>query len=60
MEVTLWGTRGSLAGVKRLVPFHHDPNHTDADLDGLMLEAMEQARPAYHVTPGKEGTVFQL
>ena len=51
---------GTLAGVKRLVPFHHDPNHTDADLDVLMLDAVEQARPEYQVTPGKEGTVFQL
>src|SRR5262249_11351318 len=24
-----------LAGVRRLVTFHHDPTHTDADVDGL-------------------------
>ena len=51
---------GTLAGVKRLVPFHHDPNHSDADLDGLTLEALEQVKPEYQVSPGKEGSVFQF
>ena len=51
---------GTLAEVKQLVPFHHDPDHTDADLDRLMAQAMEQTKPAYRVTPGIEGTVFEL
>ncbi|HET9403346.1 MAG TPA: MBL fold metallo-hydrolase [Burkholderiales bacterium] len=51
---------GTLAEVKHLVPFHHDPDHTDADLDRLIAQAMEQAKPAYRVTPGIEGTVFEL
>ncbi len=51
---------GTLTGVKRLVPFHHDPDHTDADLDNLLAEAMDTAKPTYTVTPGIEGTVFEL
>jgi phosphoribosyl 1,2-cyclic phosphodiesterase len=51
---------GTLTEVKQLVPFHHDPAHTDADLDRLLSEAIEATRPAYQVTPGIEGTVFDL
>jgi len=51
---------GTLTNVKQLVPFHHDPDHTDAELDLLIAQAMEQAKPAYRVTPGIEGTVFEL
>ena len=51
---------GTLAGVKRLVPFHHDPDHTDADLDKLLNEAIDATKPAYVVSPGIEGCVFEL
>jgi ribonuclease BN (tRNA processing enzyme) len=51
---------GTLAGVKHLVPFHHDPGHSDADLDRLMAEAIDDAKPAYRVTPGREGMTFDL
>ena len=51
---------GTLTEVKQLVPFHHDPDHTDLDLDRLMAEAIEESRPAYKVTPGIEGTIFEL
>ena len=51
---------GTLTEVKQLVPFHHDPDHTDTDLDRLMAEAVEKKRPAYRVTPGIEGAVFEL
>jgi len=50
----------SLSEVKHLVPFHHDPAHTDVDLDRLMAEAIAEAKPAYRVTPGLEGTTFHL
>ncbi len=49
-----------LSGVKNLVPFHHDPGHTDADIDRLMEEAMAEAKPAFRVTPGLEGATFQI
>ena len=51
---------GTLAEVKHLVPFHHDPGHSDADLDRLMAEAIDDAKPAYRVTPGREGMTFDL
>jgi phosphoribosyl 1,2-cyclic phosphodiesterase len=51
---------GTLTGVKQLVPFHHDPGHTDADLDRLIAQAIEETKPGFQVTPGIEGTVFDL
>ena len=50
----------SLAEVKQFVPFHHDPAHTDADLDQLMAQAIDVSKPAYRVTPGIEGTTIEL
>jgi ribonuclease BN (tRNA processing enzyme) len=49
-----------LVGVKHLVPFHHDPGRSDADLDRLMAAAIDEARPAYQVTPAREGMTFDL
>jgi hypothetical protein len=49
-----------LTQVRQLVPFHHDPDHTDADLDLLMAQAVERTRPACLVTPGMEGSVFEI
>lgn len=51
---------GTLTEVKQLVSFHHDPGHTDTDLDRLMAQAIDETRPAYRVTPGIEGAVFEL
>jgi len=51
---------GTLTEVKQLVPFHHDPDHTDTDLDRLMAQAIEETKPAYQVTPGIEGAIFEL
>jgi phosphoribosyl 1,2-cyclic phosphodiesterase len=51
---------GTLSEVRRLVPFHHDPSHSDADLDRLMGEAIANAKPAYRVTPGLEGATFEV
>lgn len=43
------------AGVKTLVIFHHDPNHSDAFMDGV-AEAAEKARPGTLVA--REGMVL--
>ena len=51
---------GSLTEVRQLVPFHHDPSHTDIDIDRITREALEKSAPAYRVTPGVEGAVFDL
>jgi phosphoribosyl 1,2-cyclic phosphodiesterase len=49
-----------LTGAAQLVPFHHDPDHDDEFLDQMISQKVEQMQPAFQVTPGKEGTVFDL
>jgi ribonuclease BN (tRNA processing enzyme) len=51
---------GALCGVKRLVAFHHDPNHSDADLEVLLGEASADAKPEFPAELGMEGAVFRL
>ncbi len=51
---------GKLTEVKQLVPFHHDPGHTDGELDRMIAKAVEETNPAYRVTPGIEGAVYDL
>ena len=50
-----------LVGAKQLVPFHHDPAHDDAFLDGL-LARYSRERPGlpFSVTPATEGAVFEV
>jgi phosphoribosyl 1,2-cyclic phosphodiesterase len=50
----------ALAGVKHLITFHHDPSHTDEDIDRLTAEAVATLRPAFRVTAGAEGAAFEL
>jgi phosphoribosyl 1,2-cyclic phosphodiesterase len=50
----------ALTGVSRLVPFHHDPGHSDDDLDKLLGQAVDEANPSFAVLPGQEGTEFDL
>lgn len=50
----------ALTEAKHLVPFHHDPAHTDTDLDRLIAEAVRAAKPSFKVTPGTEGATFVL
>ena len=51
------------AGVKRLVLFHHDPDHGDEAIDGLLAAARRQARtkglPA-EVLAGQEGMTLTI
>ena len=49
-----------LAGVARLIPFHHDPSHTDDDLDRLIATTIESFRPTFAVTPGIAGTTVTI
>jgi len=51
---------GTLTGAKHVVPFHHDPSHADADLEKLMQQAIEEVKPAFRVTPAREGMSFEL
>lgn len=48
------------ASVARLVTFHHDPAHDDAELDEMLSDAMEAAPPSLEVLPGREGATFTL
>jgi phosphoribosyl 1,2-cyclic phosphodiesterase len=48
----------ALAGVRRLVTFHHDPSHSDALLDELH-GAIPTELP-FEVIPGQEGAVFEV
>lgn len=49
-----------LCNVKELVPFHHDPAHSDDIIDQLIVSAISDQQPKYKVSPGKEGSVFEL
>jgi phosphoribosyl 1,2-cyclic phosphodiesterase len=48
----------ALAGVRTFVPFHHDPGHTDQDLDRLFAATGDNR--TYTVAPGTEGAEFVL
>jgi phosphoribosyl 1,2-cyclic phosphodiesterase len=50
----------ALAEVKHLVPFHHDPGRTDAELDRVMAEAMADAPHGLRITPAREGAMFEI
>ena len=50
----------ALARVQHVVLFHHDPGHTDQDIDRLTSEAIAATQPTFAVTPGAEGCVFEL
>jgi phosphoribosyl 1,2-cyclic phosphodiesterase len=50
----------ALANVKSFVPFHHDPAHSDNQLDQMITDAMQEVAPGYDVTPGQEGMTFNL
>ena len=49
-----------LAGVKHLVPFHHDPGRDDAALEAAVEAAVRDVRPEFSVTPAAEGGRFEL
>ena len=50
----------SLCEVKQLATFHHDPDHTDAQLDLITDRAREARKPSCKVTPGTEGAAFSV
>lgn len=48
------------AGVRHLVPFHHDPAHTDPILDRLYEEVQKHHALPFELTPAAEGASFEL
>lgn len=51
---------GKFAEVKHLVPFHHDPGHSDDDLDRMTAQALDRSKPGYRVSSGIEGTTIEV
>lgn len=49
----------ALSRVKTLVPFHHDPAHSDDDLDRMLAAAQAVTRDLT-IKPGREGAVFEV
>ena len=50
----------ALTEVKRLVTFHHDPDHDDLTLDRLVREARRSNDLPFQLIGGTEGASFQL
>lgn len=50
----------TLAGVRHLVPFHHDPSHDDATLDRIFAEARQAGPHPFELTPAVEGASFEI
>jgi phosphoribosyl 1,2-cyclic phosphodiesterase len=50
----------TVAKVRRLVAFHHDPNRSDAALDRLMANGLGRSPLPFRVIAGKEGTQLRL
>jgi phosphoribosyl 1,2-cyclic phosphodiesterase len=49
--------------VERLVTFHHDPAHDDAELDAMLATAREHASGdtgGLELLPGREGSTFRI
>jgi phosphoribosyl 1,2-cyclic phosphodiesterase len=49
-----------LAGVRRLVTFHHDPAHDDATLDRMLEEATAAGAWPFGIVPGQEGLSWEV
>lgn len=50
----------SLTNVKQFVPFHHDPTHSDDELDRMFRQAIDELHPSYKVTPSQEGLTLEV
>jgi phosphoribosyl 1,2-cyclic phosphodiesterase len=50
----------ALCEARQLVPFHHDPAHSDDYLDSLIAGTVDAMKPAFAVLPGAEGETFDV
>ena len=50
----------ALANARRFVPFHHDPAHSDDQIDLMITRAVQEIKPDFDVTPGLEGVMLDL
>ena len=50
----------ALVGAKEVVLFHHDPGHDDEMLERLLADAVGRFKPAFRVSGGCEGGVYEV
>jgi phosphoribosyl 1,2-cyclic phosphodiesterase len=50
----------ALSGVKKVVPFHHDPGNDDEALDRLFAGVVDNPDYDFEVIPATEGATFQI
>lgn len=50
----------TLVHARHLVTFHHDPSHSDDDIDRMTAAAVATVGPSYRVTAGAEGAEFEI
>jgi phosphoribosyl 1,2-cyclic phosphodiesterase len=50
----------TLTRVKHLIPFHHDPEHGDEEIDRIIAAATTADPPPFKVTAAAEGSTFRL
>ena len=50
----------ALVDAKEIVLFHHDPSHDDEMLERLLADALGRFKPAFRVSRGCEGAVFEV
>jgi phosphoribosyl 1,2-cyclic phosphodiesterase len=43
-----------------VVLFHHDPSHDDEMLERLLADAVRRFKPAFRVSGGCEGGVYEV
>ena len=48
------------AAAKKMVTFHHDPQHDDAILDRMVEDARRAAKLPFTLVGGTEGATFAL
>lgn len=49
-----------LAKVKAFVSFHHDPAHSDQELDKILASAVNNVKPEFKIYAGREGREFRF
>jgi len=49
-----------LVQARHLIPFHHDPSHSDRMIDTMISDTVALFDPGFSVTPGCEGMTFRL
>lgn len=49
-----------LARVKKLMPFHHDPEHSDEQVDEIIGQALDRIKPTYGIVPAIEGSEVEV